>query len=69
MIVRVLKELYTLQGDFALRDELGNMILKCSYVGNGYYIYNKRGIQIAQLAFSKGEAQMAVVTISSSKPT
>ena len=61
MIVRVLKNLYKMPGDFALRDELGNMILKCSYVGNGYYIYNKRGIQIAQLAFTKGEAQMAVV--------
>lgn len=61
MIVRVLKELYKIPGDFALRDEFGNMILKCTFVGKGYYIYNKRGIQIAQLSFEKNEASMAVV--------
>ena len=60
MIVRVLKDLYKKSGDFALRDEFGNMMLKCAFVGKGYYIYNKRGIQIAQLAFGKNEASMAV---------
>lgn len=62
MIVRVLKKLYQKAGDFALRDELGNMICKTAYIGAGYYIYNKRGQQVAQLVFQKNSATMSVVS-------
>ena len=68
MIVRVLKRLYEKAGDFALRDELGNMICKTAYIGSGYYIYNKRGAQIAQLVFQKGTAAMSVASSAPSYP-
>lgn len=68
MIVRVLKKLYEKAGDFALRDELGNMICKTAYLGAGYYIYNKRGSQVAQLVFQKNTATMSVISSVPSYP-
>lgn len=61
MIFRVIKRLYEKNGDFALRDEIGNMICKAAYIEQGYYIYNKRGSQIAQLVFNGNNSAMLSV--------
>ena len=61
MIFRVIKRLYEKNGDFALRDEIGNMICKAAYIEQGYYIYNKRGSQIAQLVFNGNNTAMLSV--------
>ncbi len=62
MIFRVLKKLYGRAGDFALRSEMGDMLCKAAYLSSGYYIYNKYGEQIAQLAFNGNTASMSIAT-------
>ena len=52
MIFRILKNLHTRAGDFALRTEMGDMICKAAFLKSGFYIYNKNGNQVAQLTFT-----------------
>lgn len=62
MIFRILKNLYDLPGDFALRSEFGDFVCKTAYLNSGYYIYNKNGIQLAQLVFDGNSAFMSVAS-------
>lgn len=62
MIFRILKNLYDLPGDFALRSEFGDFVCKTAYLNSGYYIYNKNGIQLAQLVFDGNTALMSVAS-------
>lgn len=62
MIFRILKNLYSLPGDFALRSEFGDLVCKTAYLNSGYYIYNKEGVQLAQLVFEGNSALMSVAS-------
>ncbi len=68
MIFRILKDLDSLPGDFALRSEFGDTVCKTAYLNSGYYIYNKVGMQLAQLVFNGNTALMSVAAPTPSYP-
>jgi|AGTN01.2.fsa_nt_gi hypothetical protein len=60
MILKLKKEFYRDAGDYAVKPERGEAIMKIASLPGGYYAYNKAGEQIGQVSFGGGFAQVSI---------
>lgn len=52
--------------DYSVKNALGETVCKVAVLTKGYYLYNKTGVQLAQLTFEENSASLA---IAKSKPS
>ncbi|MDD4120295.1 MAG: hypothetical protein PHG90_01720 [Clostridia bacterium] len=66
MIFKIKKQIFDMKSDYSVKNALGETVCKVAVLTKGYYIYNKTGIQLAQLTFEGNTASLA---IAKSKPS
>ena len=61
MIFKIKKKLYAESADAAIKTPIGELFCKIASLPNGYYFYNKSGVQLAQVVFTEGGAELSLV--------
>ncbi|HQC54485.1 MAG TPA: hypothetical protein PKX91_02025 [Clostridia bacterium] len=61
MIFKIRKKIYEIRQDYAVKNTIGEVVCKIAVLPSGYYIYNKLGLQIAQVTFEENAAKMSIV--------
>ncbi|MDR2266121.1 MAG: hypothetical protein LBE09_00850 [Christensenellaceae bacterium] len=69
MIFKIRKKMYEIVNDYALTSCIGDTLFKVAHIRNGFYFYNTRGEQIAQLTFNRNEARISVPHVITNVPT
>lgn len=60
MIYKIKKNLSSSQEDYAIVSSLGELLCKVAVMTNGYYLYNKNGLQLAQIKIEDGKAYLSI---------
>lgn len=66
MIFKIRKKFYAESADAVIKTPIGELFCKIASLPNGFYFYNKSGLQLAQVVFSDRGAELS---LANSKPS